>query len=155
MQSIKCKVKACFQTFDTTSLLKGHQAKDHNQFTCPYAECIVSCGRKSDMNRHCKNQHQFGKYVCSGCGYVQRRDILMNHLKICTFQREMCPSVENSLGRPGDEELGRLDLSSFDLESGGRFEMEDVYTQEYESVIFSDEVATLGAFYIGVAESHI
>ena len=61
----------------------------------------------------------------------------------------------NILGRLGDEELGWIDSPPFDFESGSRFEMEDVYTQEYGSIMFSDEVTTLGAVYVGITESHI
>jgi hypothetical protein len=84
----ECKVNGCIQSFSTTALLKTHQAEQHCRIPCLYAHCSVSFGRKFDMNRHCKNQHQTGKEAClHGCGYTQRRDKMQSHLKICDFRR--------------------------------------------------------------------
>ncbi|KAH9204320.1 hypothetical protein DL95DRAFT_471598 [Leptodontidium sp. 2 PMI_412] len=134
MLSIKCKFQACSQAFGTISQLKQHQVEYHNKIPCPYADCIASCGRKSDMKRHCKNQHQLGKYVCNGCGYVQRYDILRNHLRTCNFRQEQVPvhpdtSKNDTLGLSRGDSLlpGWLDLS---LHADGR------RTTEIESLDF-------------------
>jgi hypothetical protein len=49
-------IKGCSQTFTGPIELKEHQIHQHHQIPCNCEGCYISCGRKSDMERHYKNQ---------------------------------------------------------------------------------------------------
>jgi hypothetical protein len=133
-----CRVKGCSHYFHGLGQLKEHQAVQHRQFPCAYSGCSISCRRKYDLRRHHKNQHDFYKEACShGCGYIQRRDKMRNHLKECHFgkgisyshstnsadamkEQNMNPAPESTIpsiliikSMPCMEALGLLNLSAF------------------------------------------